>query len=269
MDCFKILGVISGILIIIILINVMINELKTKPIITEPKPVNTYQKEAFENPTKVPPKPSRVRIIYMNDTSFQVKFSYPKPMTPTDPVPNNFLIVLSKIDVDGNNVGEIKMLLSDENPDSTTQICNATGIEYNCSHTFTDLEKTDSAGKDYLYRIGVAVVIGDFISEFVEPNNIPIIAGQKLFTLAKDFKFSNLLSEDKTALSAASGSISGVSNVDFMGEGLDPQFKLLSDQLGGYPYNALLDTVSSKQNLLADLVDKSFEDAKLNVKVVV
>ena len=205
----------------------------------------------------------------MNETSFQVKFSYPKPIAPTDPIPDNFLVVLSKIDADGNNVGEIKMLLSDENPDSTTQICNATGIEYNCSHTFTDLEKTDSAGRDYLYRVGVAVVISNFISEFVEPNNIPIIAGQKLFTLAKDFKFSNLLGGDKTALSAASGSISGVSNADFLGEGLDPQFKLLSDQLGGYPYNALLDTVSSKQNLLSDLVDKSFEDAKLNVKVVV
>ena len=47
----------------------------------------------------------------------------------------------------------------------------------------------------------------------------------------------------------------------------DGQYELIKSQLGGYPSNLIMDPTSAKQNILADLVDKSMAQAVLNVSV--
>ena len=255
--------------------------------------------EKFENPNNSQQStiqsPDRVRIIYLTDSSFKIKFSYPKPnnQQPVTTTSNNtvattttntninsnatitnFIIILTQIDSQGDSKGELKIMLSDEKANSSTSICSASINSYTCGHTFTDVHRLDEFGKNYLYRIGVAAInSANIMSDFVEPSNIPITAGgMKLFPLEPNFKFNdmnNILSGFEKMNTGFNGNNNN-NNMEIgkiLDTGVDSQFELLSKQLGGFPYGAILDSKSNSQNMLGDLIGKSLADGVINVKV--
>lgn len=217
-------------------------------------------------PSSTPTKPDRVRIIRISDSQFQVHFHYGNLSNIT-----KFIIVLTQYDNQSNIVGEIKMIASDETPSSGGSMCSSAGagLGNKCgfAHTFSNVSKLDDDNNNYLYRVGVAAIDNNGnISEFAEPDNVPILAGKRLFTMEKDFKLStgNLTT---SAGAVATSNISAAPNTDFLNEGIDSQYNLLSKQLGGYPYNAVLSSSSAKQNSLADLVGQSMADGIVNVQL--
>ena len=220
-------------------------------------------------PTTIILSPLNVRIIRINENEFKVNFHYPKNSNIT-----KFIIVISQYTSQLESVGELKILVSDESIGSLSAICHSQGsLNQNnkCSHTFSNIARIDNENNNYLYRIGVAALgenaMGEnAISVFAEPNNIPLLGGKRMFTMEKDFKFISL---DAINLSTTSSiPVSGMSNSDFLNEGIDSQYDLLTNQLGGYPYNAILSSTSTTQNLLSDLVNKSMADKIVNINLI-
>lgn len=227
-------------------------------------------------------EPSQVRIIRISDTEFEVRFNYSSNSQNRDlqnSLVSQFIIVLLQYNYSLEPVGEIKILVSDESSKSTTQICSLNILgSFSCGHRFSNVAKLDNDGKHYIYRVGVASIgkcnlttpvptqIKNEISVFVEPQNIPLVSGKRMFTMEKDFKIPTEFETELSPITPLS-QVSGTSNTDFLNEGIDSQYTLLSKQLGGYPYNVILDSKSSSQNLLADLVDKSLADNVVNIQL--
>ena len=216
-----------------------------------------------------PLQPERVRILRISDSEFQVHFNYGNLKSI-----NKFIIVLTQYNNEFNIVGEIKMLVSDETPNSGDSMCSSAGAGqsgYKCGfskgHKFSNLAKLDDNGNNYLYRVGVAAIDNNgAISDFAEPYNVPILGGKRMFTMEKNFKLSsdNLSSSN---MAVSTDNVSASPNADFLNEGIDSQYNLLSKQLGGYPYNAVLSSNWAKQNLLSDLVGQSMVNSVVNVQL--
>ena len=283
--CQSVLLITIGCLILFLLISMFSNYIPTQnaknienfdvPTTTNPSTTNP----STTNPSTTKPAPSqpqRVRIVRISDSQFQVHFYYSNPNTVS-----GFIIAIYQYQSDMTPIKDIKILVTDETTGSTNAICSSAGASstggINCgfSHTFNDIAKLDSNGKNYLYRVAVAAVMTDTtypsnpvdtISSFAEPENIPVVGNMKLFTMEPNFLLPGNVNLTSSA-PAATMPISATSNTDFLNEGIDSQYNLLTQQLGGYPYNAVLSSTSSSQNLLADLVDKSMADRILNIQL--
>ena len=282
--CQSVLLITIGCLILFLLISMFSNYIPTQnaknienfdvPTTTNPSTTNP----STTNPSTTKPAPSqpqRVRIVRVSDSQFQVHFYYPSNTV------SGFIIAIYQYQSDMTPIKDIKILVTDETTGSTNAICSSAGASstggINCgfSHTFNDIAKLDSNGKNYLYRVAVAAVMTDTtypsnpvdtISSFAEPENIPVVGNMKLFTMEPNFLLPGNVNLTSSA-PAATMPISATSNTDFLNEGIDSQYNLLTQQLGGYPYNAVLSSTSSSQNLLADLVDKSMADRILNIQL--
>ena len=258
--CQSVLLITIGCLILFLLISMFSNFISTQNAknienfdsTTNPSTTNpSTTKPSTKKPSTTKPAPSqpqRVRIVRVSDSQFQVHFYYPSNTV------SGFIIAIYQYQSDMTPIKDIKILVTDETTGSTNAICSSAGASstggINCgfSHTFNDIAKLDSNGKNYLYRVAVAAVMTDTtypsnpvdtISTFAEPENIPVVGSMKLFTMESNFLLPGNVNLTSSA-TVPTMPISATSNTDFLNEGIDSQYNLLTQQLGGYPYNPVL-----------------------------
>jgi hypothetical protein len=234
------------------------------------------------------PPPQNPRI---NITGSTITLNFTVNIAAGTQIPTQFMVILVQYDSTLTPTGNNKFYISNEsviNP-SVSNISSATGNATSgvdgvsskkpinnslcqlingsptCSYVFKNLDMIDTAGNPYYYKLGVSAVYSDGNSKFVIPYNV--INSSGIFSLATTLDAQNNQFNDyikykqlQTTLNNKSNNVATISTPD-------GQYELIKNQLGGYPSNLIMDPTSAKQNMLADLVDKSMAQAVLNVNV--
>ena len=147
-----------------------------------------------------------------------------------------------------------------------TNLCEYVNGSPVCNYVFNDLDNVDINGSPYYYKLGIASVFNNGNSRFETPYNVSNT--NKLFTLSSSIDTQNTELTDfikykqmQKTQGTPSNSLLGALSTP------DGKYEFIKSQLGGYPSTLFMDPISSQQNLLSDLVDKSMSEAILNVNV--
>ena len=219
------------------------------------------------------PSPKSVRIK-VSGASVVINFT----IDISNKTPKSFIIVLAQYDSDKNNTGNNKFFLSNEtilrpdmisssNEDSSTNstvennICTIINGKPECQYTFSNLDVRDLSGNLYYYKIGVSALFdNDINSAYSLPYNIS--NKNKMFTVNESVDTQNL--KGTCIQSPISANL-----YDNTMSTADGQYELIKSQLGNYPDNLLIDSQTTTDGTLSDIVDKSMVQALLNVDVSV
>ena len=228
------------------------------------------------DPQCLSPPPKSVRIKVSGST-VTINFS----IDMVNKVPKGFIIVLAQYDSTKNNTGNNKFYLSNEtilNPSSTVKsdlqsseyedskpqssLCNIVNGKPVCKYVFSNLDVRDLSGNLYYYKLGVSALYdGNMNSVYVTPYNIS--NRYKFFTLNESLDNQNLKG-DKCSKPPISANI-----YDTTMSTADGQYELIKSQLGNYPDNFFIESQSTTNGMLTDLVDKSMAQALINIDVSV
>jgi hypothetical protein len=250
--------------------------------------INTSKIEGFSvnNPPPAdriefpPPENIRVNIVGSSVTlNFVVDISAGKP------VPSKFMVVLVQYDSNMKPTGNNKFYISSEykininasalssststisnNSQSGNNLCELINGAPACQYVINNLDMIDTNGNPYYYKIGVSAVYNTGNSAFTTPYNI--VNQNGIFSLTSPLEAQNNQFSDyikyKQMQSQRGDTESNYSTITATPDG---QYQVIKSQLGGYPSNLIMDPISAKQNLLADLVDKSMSQARININV--
>lgn len=196
-------------------------------------------------------------------------------------LPVKFLTILSQYDSNMKNTGNNEIFFSTEyelnasvektEKNIDTNLCVILNGRPICKRKFENLEVRDSQGNLYYYKIGIMPLYakddGYENGRFIFPGNIQSSNGT--FTLDStaenqsrqfnDFKTFQTMIKEKDAISA---------NIyDNTMATADGQYELIKSQMGGYPDNLLMDSLSLSQGTLNDLVGRTMAPIIINANV--
>jgi hypothetical protein len=224
------------------------------------------------NTNKFPP-PQNIRVNIKGST---ITVNFTVDLTNNKLIPNKFIIIMVQYDSKLNITGNTKFFLSNEyginasvssiDLTQNRNLCNiVNGFPY-CQYVFNNLDVADAEGNPYYYKIGISAVYSDGNSSFELPYNVS--SKNKLFTLSTSIDTQNNDYNDYIKYKQMQTQLeSQTSNYTTGTATADGQYEFIKSQLGGYPNNLIMDPISAKQNLLSDLIDKSMNEAVLNVNV--
>ena len=217
------------------------------------------------------PSPQSVRIK-ISGNSLAVNFT----IDISKNTPKSFIVVLAQYDINKNNTGNNKFYLSNEtilNPNlsssptinqSSTQIpmqknlCSIVNGIAQCQYTFLNLDIKDNNNNLYYYKLGVSAIYNNTNSPYVTPYNINNT--NKMFTLGNSIDTQNQKDNCMQPQISANTYSDTISTAD-------GQYELIKSQLGNYPDNLLLESQTTNDGSLSDLIDKSMAQALLYVNV--
>lgn len=221
--------------------------------------------------------PSNVVLTIIDENTINVKFNY----AVGSEIPNKFVAVLAKyVNQNGvlNHVGDAQFIISDETvSDGTTNMCTLLDNQMSCQHTFAGINSRDQHGNPYLFKLGIAAVSNGDFSPFATPNNIGV--GNIFFVTTKSASYINNIVNAANTVTSNPSQLSDIINGNGSNNMLggssgsggmstaDGQYSMIASQLGGYPNNLVMDQQVANANLLSDLVNKSFSNGVINVKV--
>jgi hypothetical protein len=223
-----------------------------------------------------PPQNPRINI---SGSTITLNFTV-NPVAGT-PTPIQFMVVLVQYDSKLSPTGNNKFYISNEsiiNPGASVNSSNAnidTTVKNNslcqlvngspaCQYVFNNVDVSDAGGKPYYYKIGISAIYQQGNSPFVLPYNV--VNSNGIFSLNTSLDAQNNQFEDYIKYRQMQSQMTNA-NYSSTASTPDGQYELIKSQLGGYPSNLIMDPTSAKQNILADLVDKSMAQALLNVDV--
>ena len=212
-------------------------------------------------------RPTNVKVkVNLDTSSIVLSFKYDISGTVNGPVPDKYLVVLAKYLDDAETgerkrIGDSQFSISDENGiNNGNKMCTRIGNIITCEHTFLNVNSRDNQGNPYLFKVGVAAIYDNNMSEFATPDNI-----------GKGNEFFKMTSANDIASVANSGSTPGsvtATSVNSGGYNASGSYiNMIKSQLGGYPNNLLMDKNVSDTNKLSDLIDKTFAQGSINVNV--
>ena len=217
--------------------------------------------------------PQNVRIK-VSGGSIAVNFNINISNKLSNQLPTSFIVVLAQYDINKNNTGNNKFYLSNEtvlnpikkptNPASNelptiqTNLCSIVNGVPICQYIFTNLDIKDSSGNLYYYKLGVSAIYSTGNSVYVTPYNIS--NSNKMFTLNTSVDVQNQQGTNTVNPVSANTYSDTISTAD-------GQYELIKAQLGNYPDNLLLETQTTTDTTLSDLVDKSMAQAILNINI--
>lgn len=282
-------GLIVSIVILIVLLFFSYN--KCMATSTKLATVDKTNKDKIEGFGVDDPEPTSTAVVFpppenirVNISGATVTLNFVVDITAGKPVPNKFMVVLVQYDSNMKPTGNNKFYISSEykinssvslssiragatnNLLSGNNLCELINGAPACQYVFNNLDMVDATGNPYYYKIGVSAVYDSGNSAFTIPYNI--INQNGIFSLtspldAQNNQFSEYI-KYKQMQSPTTGKGTSYSSATSTADG---QYELIKSQLGGYPSNLIMDPTSAKQNLLADLVDKSMSQARLNINV--
>jgi len=217
------------------------------------------------------PPPQNIRINVDGST---VALSFSVDNSPGKPIPKEFMVVLIQYDSNKKPTGNNRFFTSNEYninanvpmsvANNNTNLCNMVNGIALCNYSFTNLDMVDTAGNPFYYKLGISAIYDNGNSVIETPYNVS--SKDKMFTLTSTLTAQNNLYNEFIKYrqmqqeANANNYSSGTATVD-------GQYEFIKSQLGGYPSNLIMEPETAKQNLLADLVDKSMSQAILNVNV--
>ena len=225
------------------------------------------------------PPPQNPRINIIGST---ITLNFTVSSVAGTPIPIQFMIVLVQYDSTITPTGNNKFYISNENiinssisnisttPDAliktntNTSLCQLVNGSPSCQYIFNNLDMVDTAGNPYYYKIGISAVYTNGNSRFVLPYNV--VNKNGIFSLTTSLDGQNNQFNDYIKYKQIQTQMKSA-NYGSTVATPDGQYELIKSQLGGYPSNLIMDPTSAKQNILADLVDKSMAQAVLNVSV--
>jgi hypothetical protein len=226
--------------------------------------------------------PTNVRVD-IEGPNITVKFDFDN--TQSYVLPTKFIIILAQYDSNKKNTGNNIFYISNEYELNTsiqitdeiyqTNVCNIVNGVPVCEYVFTNVDNEDSNNNVYYYKVGVAAVYPtstngstpDYTTLFQDPYNIN--TSDKLFNITSSTKqqsqdYIDFLAYKK--MQSANGSVSAnVYNATISTP--DGQYELIKSQLGGYPDNLVIDSQTTNENDLSNLLDKSMAQGILNVNL--
>ena len=208
-------------------------------------------------------KPTNVKVkVNLDTSSIILSFKYNK--NTSGYTPEKYLVVLAKYldDVETGErkrIGDSQFSISDESSASiNNKMCTKIGNIITCEHTFANINSRDNQGNPYLFKVGVAAILGDNISDFATPSNIGM--GNEFFKMVND------INENVNNSVMDSSTVKEVSDYGSYGA-TGSYIDMLKSQLGGYPNNLVMDKNISDANTLSDLIDNTFAHGTININV--
>ncbi len=241
--------------------------------------LTSIQSNPQDSQTAEFPEPQNPRI---NISGTSISLNFIINLAAGSSVPTQFMVVLVQYDSNLTPTGNNKFYISNEsviNPNSgisvipnateilsakNNSLCQLVNGSPSCQYVFNNIDIIDTNGNPYYYKIGISAVYTNGNSPFVLPYNV--VNSNGIFSLATSLDTQNNQFNDYIKNKQMQNRMSST-NYSSASATPDGQYELIKSQLGGYPSNLFMDPQSSKQNLLADLVDKSMAQALLNVNV--
>jgi hypothetical protein len=222
------------------------------------------------------PRPDNVRVLINGGT---ITLNFTLTNITGLPTPSQFVVVLAQYDINKKNTENNKFFLSNEYDLNSSVIQTSYNYETNlctfvdgipsCSYVFDNLDISDTDGNLFYYKLGISAVYNNYNTEFITPYNINTI--DKMFTLgssadAQNKQYTDFLSYQKSLNANTSGtaSVNSYSNAISTADG---QYELIKSQLGNYPDNLVIDSQTTNDSTLSDLIDKSMANGIINLNV--
>jgi hypothetical protein len=227
--------------------------------------------------------PTNVRVDIVGPT-ITVKFDYDNKLSYI--LPTKFIIILAQYDNNKKNTGNNVFFISNEyelNASSVkltdeiykTNVCNIVNGVPECQYVFTNVDNLDSNNNVYYYKVGVAAVYPtstnssktEYTTPFIDPYNINTT--DKLFNISSSTKQQSQDYNDFLAYKKLQNT-NGNASANLYNATIstpDGQYELIKSQLGDYPDNLVIESQTTNENDLSNLLDKSMAQGILNVNL--